>query len=405
MSAGVIGRVDEGDWRWYVDPKSGARYESVTSILSRTSSKPWLTKWSAKLAAEAAVDHLDLLRQLLDSGEPNARASAIAWLKDAATRRREMKADIGSYCHDVIEALIVDGIIPSPPPHLLSADGTPIVIDDESVDLNLIVDGFTRFCEDYDPEFLMAEATVANPFHGYAGTLDIVARLRRLSGLVVGIDSKTGVVIDEQANPQLAAYRRCTVVWLDDLGNVAPMPAWDRAAILHLRTSYRKGYKLLEQPADEHAFGWFLACREVLRFAEAAPPVKGRPLYPSLPDGSQPPMLVEDVPVIARWADVLADEAAATTVADLASLTVDELLLLRGIGEQSIGVITDALAEKGLRLTGDPVCPGGMDPAGAHKVGRSLFGWCPSCGLEVSTMKTGEVRFHTAPVPAAEVAS
>lgn len=393
----VIGRVDDGDSRWYIDPLTGAQLASVTYILGATHSKPWLTPWSAKIAAETAVDHLDLLRELVKAEGPGP---AVAWLKDAAKRRRELKADIGTYCHDVVEALILDTPIPTPPQHLLAPDGSPIEIDGESVDLDQIVDGFMAFVEDYDPEFLMAEATVANPEHGYAGTLDFVARLRRLNNTVAGVDTKTGAVLDPWMNPQLAGYRRATEVWLNDLGDRAPMPAWDYAAILHLRTDYKRGYKLLDQPADDQAFQWFLSCRQQLRYLEAAAPVRGRPLYPAREDGSQPPMLLEDADGLARFARALDEHTAALTVADAATLTVAELLAVPGIGEVAVRTIIAGLEPHGLTVSGPLPCPGGTVPS-VHTVARKVVGDCPACGQRVSASREGATKFHTAPLAVA----
>lgn len=388
----VIGRVDDGDSRWYIDPISGAQYESVTRILGATQSKPWLSPWSAKLAAEAAVEHLDLLRELVRAEGPGP---AVAWLKDAARRRRQMKADIGSYCHDVIEALILDTPIPTPPEHLLAPDGTPLVIDGESVDLDAIVDGFLAFNEDFRPDYLMAEATVANVSHAYAGTLDFVASFPTLG--IGGVDTKTGAVLDEWMNPQLAAYRNTDEIWLNDLGDRAPMVAWDFAAVLHVRTDYKRGYKLLDQPADDTAFAWFLKCREILASVQAAPPVRGRPLYPARADGSQPPMLLEDADGLARFARALDEYTGAMTVLDAASLTVAELLAVPGIGEVSVHTILTGLAPHQLTLTGPLPCAGGT-AAATRREARKLVADCPTCGAQVPAARTGNVRFHTEPV-------
>lgn len=386
----VIGRVDDGDSRWYIDPLDGRQFESVTRILNATAAKPWLTPWSAKLAAEAAVDNIGFLRQVLAMPAPDGgREAAVEWLKGAARRRREMKADMGVYTHDVIEALILDTPIPSPPEHLVG-----VVIDGEVLDLDAIVDGFLAFNEDFAPEWLLAEATVASPEHGYAGTLDFVARFPRLGGRLGGVDTKTGVVLDKEMNAQLAAYRNCTEIWLNDLGDRAPMPRWDFAAILHIRTSYARGYKLLEQPADAKAFQWFLDCREVVADAEAAPPVRGRPLYPARADGTQPPMLVEDHPVLAQFAKPLA-AAGADDVEMVSCLSVAALLALPGIGEVSVLAIAAALAAIGLHLDGAQPCVGAGAFASPRRKGRKVVADCPECGAEVSAAKDGTVRFHT----------
>lgn len=349
----VVGRFDRPDGRWYVDPLDHERvYESVTSALSAAQGKPWLAPWSAKLAAQYAVENLDRVLEVIAK---DGRGAAVDLIKGAASRSRDRKADAGSYVHDVIEALILGSDIPLIPEHL---DGQPVDYDGEQVTigqkwLDGIIDGFLNFVSDHEPDFEMAEATVVNPAAGYAGTLDIVAVLPRLvTDTRVMIDTKTGATLDKRMNAQMAAYRRCTEVWLDKLGNRAPMPRVDRAAVLHLRTSYGRGYKLLDQPADDSAYAWFLDHLAVLKGEASAPKPTGRPLYPALPDGTQPPPLIEDVDVDGGWNRCRKPliRAGISSLDELTVLTVAELLSVKGIGEKSITAITDVLAVHGLGL-------------------------------------------------------
>jgi hypothetical protein len=97
---------------------------------------------------------------------------------------------MGSYVHEVIEALILGGEIPDIPEHLADAE-----IDGERIDLGAIVDGFLAFRAEHKPVFEIAEATVANPIHGYAGTLDIIAYLPAMKRRLL-IDAKTGATLD-----------------------------------------------------------------------------------------------------------------------------------------------------------------------------------------------------------------
>lgn len=348
----VVGRLDRPSGRWYVDPLDSERvYESVTAVLAAAQGKPWLSAWAAKLAAEYAVDHLDEVVAVLRG---TGRDAAVDLVKGAARRARDRKADIGSYVHDVIEALILDSpAIPTIPEHLdgqiVEYDGEQIIVGQEWLDG--VIDGFLNFVGDHEPIFELAEATVVNPAAGYAGTLDIIATLPRLVvDTRVMIDAKTGAVLDKRMSAQMAAYRRCSEVWLDDLGNRAPMPRIDRAAILHLRPGYGRGYKLLEQPADEDAYKWFLDHLAVLHGEQARPKPTGRPLYPARADGTQPAPLVEDVDDTVPFNRVrhALIKAGIRSLDDLASLTRAQVLGVKGVGPKSIGPIGDVLAAHGL---------------------------------------------------------
>lgn len=389
----IIGRVDDGDSRWYVDPLDGSEYASVTYIIGRTESKPWLAPWAAGLAAQYAGHNL---RELLHLAEGEAGVSGVvALIKDVAKRKRELKAEVGTFCHDVIEALILDTPIPTVPEHLVdvefvNTDGTV-----DRIDLDEIIDGYLQFNEDFRPRYLLAEATVVNVEHRYAGTLDIAAEFPTLGGRVGIIDVKSGAVLGASMGAQLAAYRNATEVWLDHLGNRAPMPRADFSAVLHLRTKYQAGYKLLEASSDAAAFEWFLAARTLLAHAESAPKITGRPLYPALPDGSQPPMLIEDVEHegFRRTVAALAS-AGVENVEDLSCLTIPEVLALKGIGTGSVAPMVDVLAIHGLAFSGAQPCPGEGEVVDVAVVARKVVGHCPSCGQQVSADRKGVIRFH-----------
>lgn len=392
----VVGRIVSLDGQHgYVDELTGERYDSVTSIISATTSKPWLAGWSAKLAATFAVDKIELVQATLAEA---GRDAAIDLIKGVAKRHREHKADTGSYVHSVVEALLLDvGGVPSVPDELLGHDYEGEPLTQELVDS--IVDGFINFMVDFEPNVWMAEATVADPDTHVAGTLDIGATFRVFGDRVV--DVKTGSNIEPSWRIQLARYRRMPVVWLPN-GQRADMPPTDGSAMLHLRREYERGYKLRLWDEDDEEFGLFGLMRVLALWNRAAVVKPGRVVYPPLEDGSQPPMLLEDVDTegIGRCRAALA-AAGVRDVADLAALTVDELLAIAGVGESSVHAVIAALAEHQLTVTGDLPCPGGT--AGSTRtVARKVVADCPSCGLEVSSARTGAVRFHTAPAIAHE---
>lgn len=350
----VIGRFDRPSGRWYVDPLDDAlAYQSVTTVQSMTSGKPWLQKHAASVAAKFCVRNIDLINAMADDN-PQA---AIDLIEAAAQRARELKANVGSYVHDVQEALIIDTTIPPIPDHI---EGQPVEYDGETMTVtqewvDTFCDGFTAFVADFDVEFEMAEATVVNVTHGYAGTLDWIAILKKLAvrTRLLG-DTKTGYRVYPAADEQMAAYRRAEFVWLDKIGSRCRMPPVDRAAVLHLRPEYDRRYKLLEQPADEKSFQRFINRLQIIEDIEHLPKAYGRPLYPALPDGTQPPPLVEDVDVAGF--NIYRKSLRAAGIRDLgqlALLTTDELLSIKGVGKAAPSACARALAAHGLTFRTD----------------------------------------------------
>lgn len=384
----VVGRFDHGSGRWYTDPLDTSQsFLSVTTILGETTGRSFLQDWAAKLAAEFAVDELDLIASTRASTA--GRTGAVDLVKGAAKRSRERKADVGSYVHDVCEALIIDTPIPPIPDHLagqtVEYDGEMVEITQEWADS--IIEGFLNFVEDFDPVFEMAEATVVNRYPdrpgyaatldgiydcddatfgdrtpGYAGTLDFIAVLRSLltdgrPTRVLG-DAKTGAHLDKTIHEQLAAYWHAEEVWLDDLGSKHRMPRVDRAVVLHLRASYSRGYKLVEATADAAAYERFLARARIVEELRAADRVTGRPLYPSLPDGSQPAPLVEDVdvPGFNPYRSKLI-AAGIVRLDQLAALARADVTGIKGLGAKAPAHCETALARYGLTFADAVVVP------------------------------------------------
>lgn len=346
----TIGRVVALDGnRSYVDELTGDRYDSVTAILSATNSKPWLTAWSAKLAAEFAVDHHDLVGATL--GEAG-REAAIDLVKRTAARKREVKADVGSYVHTVIEAVLLEQHIAPIPDELLGQDYDGEPLSPELVDA--IIDGLLNFFTDFDisdSDVVMAEATVADPDLLVAGTLDLVINLPR-TGLTPVIDTKTGANLDATWKQQLSAYRRMKAVWLPN-GQRAPMPETNARAVLHLRRDYERGYKLFcdsDLDACQRDHDAFLRAHANFRWQRDAKAKPGTVLYPPLEDGSQPPPLLEDLDGadgFSRCRSALR-KAGIRTLGELAALTVVQAKAINGIGPKALQACTDVLRTYGL---------------------------------------------------------
>lgn len=346
----TIGRVVSLDGnRSYVDELTGDRYDSVTSILAATNSKPWLTAWSAKLAAEFAVDHRDLVARTFEEA---GRDAAIDLVKRTAARKRDVKADVGSYVHAVIEAVLLEQGIPSIPDELLGEDYDGEPLTPQLVDA--IIDGLLNFFADFnisDVDVLMAEATVADPDLLVAGTLDLIIALI-LAKLVPVIDIKTGANLDATWKQQLSAYRRMKVVWLPN-GQRADMPETNARAVLHLRREYERGYKFfcdsdLDACQTDHQA--FLRAHANFRWQHAAKARLGKVLYPPNPDGSQPPPLLEDMDGVDGFSRCRSSlrKAGIRTLGDLAALTVVQAKGISGVGPKALQACTDVLRTYGL---------------------------------------------------------
>ena len=329
--------------RWYLDPDDPAiRYQSVTWICGASESAPWLVDWAGKITAEWVVDNLDLVLSFF-YGEGYGPGAAGEAIKGEGRRQRDLAAEVGTWLHDVLEALILDGPIPDPPPDMLGRR-----LDGEVITQALLdswAQGLLHFLEDYRPVPTMAEATVCNPVEGYAGTLDLGALLPGLG--VWMIDLKSGKHLPQWLELQLTGYWNATEVWLP-LGGREPLPVFDRVGVLHLRPHYGRGYKLREIDPTPSVWGEFQRRLSSLQWREQK---RARPVvYPPGPDGGQPPPLVEDLPLRTRRALVT---AGLVTLTDVAGFTAKELTKVDGFGKTSVAQLRGILAGHGLTLRGE----------------------------------------------------
>lgn len=230
---------------WYVNPLTGERLRSVTTILNQGAPKPALPNWSANLTAETAIANLPyLVKSML---RPDERQAAYDWLRKAHLRKKDERAELGSAVHDIVEAKILGA--PVPPSVLADPELRPFLLS------------FEAFVRDFEMTFEASEMVVANSEHGYAGTLDWLGRSPHLFGgaLLMG-DTKTGGELDvkgvyPEAAMQEAAYRAAKTAWLRD-GTEVPFPEVHTTGIvLHLRP---EGYRVYPVDCGPEVFAKFL---------------------------------------------------------------------------------------------------------------------------------------------------
>ena len=215
--------------RYYTHP-TGAKCVSVTTVTSGTTATPYLAPWGSKVTYMYAAKNLPLL---LDIYRTQGEDALVKHLRAESTKRRDLKRDVGSYVHAVIENLILwaaspkgegrNVMLPDLPDHL---HGT--YYDDDPVEkvADWMYTGFTNFMSDWGPDILAAEMSVFNLPLGYGGTLDLILAIlgrKLLAGGMLGaapgqrfvpcVDIKTGKNYERTWPEQLAAtsvhWKRC----------------------------------------------------------------------------------------------------------------------------------------------------------------------------------------------------
>jgi hypothetical protein len=239
--------------RFYVEPDSREAVPGVTSILNMIG-KPFLQDWAAKLAAERAVRSHDFISRMIeDAGED----AAVEYIKRAAKQYTKARADIGSEAHDLFERM------------MRGED-----VGRQRSDLEPYRRHFAAWLEEVQPELLYAEDTVWSDTHGYAGSFDLIAKV---DGAVTILDYKTSKAVYPDVALQLAAYAHADKVILAADGSEIPMPAIERAGVLHITPERAALHPVL---AGDDVFDAFLLLRGIFDWSRGlSKDVVGRPVW------------------------------------------------------------------------------------------------------------------------------
>ena len=207
MTPITITRTDSRAGRFYTI--DGEHYPSVTTILGIIA-KPALVPWAANqertLVLEAAADlYLDLAKT-----PPMSRPVYLATLQNrlgktrAHQRALTMASDIGRQTHALIEWTLRR--------HLGQAVGPEPKVVDDALWAFMAWEDWARSVK-LEPLFI--EQVVFSRRHGYAGTMDLLARVDNELAL---IDFKTSKAIYGESFLQNAAYQ----VALSEMGHATP---------------------------------------------------------------------------------------------------------------------------------------------------------------------------------------
>ncbi len=247
-------------YAWPPQPPHEFEVVSVTRAISGGLPKPFLIGWAAKTAAECAVRDHDVVTSFLEKGDER---SAVDHIKGARFRDMEAKADRGTVVHAALESYLAG--------QKVDKDTIEAQLTEASVPKGLwrsaaaMINGLMEFLYDEEPEVLWSESTVYSRTHGYAGTADLVAKMRVGSSTVpVILDVKTSKRVYDETALQLAAYARADFVGLDD-GTEASLTA-DGAPVEYgvvVRPMASGRYEKVVFALTDDVFDLFLACLQV----------------------------------------------------------------------------------------------------------------------------------------------
>lgn len=241
---------------YYKDSATGDRYTSVTTILSRTIAKPALPPWAANTVAKCAMDNLPYLAK--SSRVDADRIDAYDWLRGAADRKKDERADIGTAVHSLIENRIL---------------GTPLPPEvSQNPEMLPYLKHFEAFERDWKVTFTASEMIVGSTAHWYAGTLDwlltsplLAKRLGTDPALEILGDTKTGGELDvkgvyPEAALQGSAYGHADFAQLRDGSRVPMPPVAEMGIVLHLRP---EGFRPIPMNIGRDTFAAFLRLRQL----------------------------------------------------------------------------------------------------------------------------------------------
>ncbi|MCX5153711.1 hypothetical protein OG914_06760 [Streptomyces sp. NBC_00291] len=212
--------------------------------------KPFLAFWNARMVAELAVDSLPFVAQMAERD----RQGAVDYLKGAARRYTQARANLGSDAHDLFERMIRGQHVGRVHPDLIPYR-----------------DNFADFLAVVNPELVRAEDVAWSDTHGYAGSFDAILHVwldeegkptadRSGERHTLIADWKTSKATYPDVALQMSAYAHADRLISPD-GTSEPMPDFDGAAVLHITDETWAFKPVRIDRAD--VFATFLRLREI----------------------------------------------------------------------------------------------------------------------------------------------
>ena len=237
MTAPKVKTLKSQGSRFYVHPDDPTRsVPGVTSVLNMAP-KGFLKWWAAKVVAQSAVKHIDILVPMAEA-DPEG---AVDWLKRAPDRDVKDAADQGSGAHGLFEKMLLGQKLG---PYVERLE--PFVRNFEDLLSHLDVNRVVR-----------TEDTVWSDTHSYAGSFDYLLEIEGILAWVDGKTTRSGVHKD--AAYQLAAYSHADYIIDEETGDSLTLPQTDQGFVFHVRPDF---WAVHHVPIGDDVFEGFLALRE-----------------------------------------------------------------------------------------------------------------------------------------------
>jgi len=242
-SPSAVITISAGPRNARTDPATGLRFytwqgralPSVTSIRRIAGLPHGLHQWTINQVISHALDNLPSIAQRLASGDPAQLKALRHDLRSAATAQRDRAADLGTAVHDAAARRL-----------------SPLEVPPEvAARLRQYLDWLAVS----GAEILATERQVWNLTLGYAGSFDLLVRLR--DGSIHLVDIKTGKGTYPEYALQLFAYAMAEFVGQDDVVDEAAtalLHAVKGMAVLHLTDSGWEYIALRPDPETWSAF-------------------------------------------------------------------------------------------------------------------------------------------------------
>lgn len=210
--------------RVYIDPVTGVELRSVTAVIERATSAPYLRDWAVRLAAERAVSRYGELgdRITLDGEE-----AATEWLKQTSYDATRAAAHNGTVFHEWVTEQ--DSSVQDVWQRLMDTEEAhrrPTLTDISTI--LRMREQYLTLARRWKIEILWQERTGFNRALGFGGTGDVCFSSPYLhEGHLLMGDYKTsnGAKPRQQVGPQLKAYTMFEGLWrVEEDGTVTEEP-------------------------------------------------------------------------------------------------------------------------------------------------------------------------------------
>lgn len=252
-----------------LEPDGPLMYPSITTVAGMRA-KDFLQSWYATMASKRALEMYAWLdRNPARAAAEISRVTRDRWgtqkrIAAAAPEYTRTAADFGTLVHAACEEWGTSGTRPDAAQigaiaeqmrteqGAFAAERDPRALISRA---EVRLDGYARFLDDFQPEFLEVEQTVVNHTVGYAGTTDAIVKI---GNTVLSADIKTSKKVRGDYALQGVAVCRAELL-LDEDGTTRPMPELTGAFVIHLPEA--GGYRAVPLRTGDAEFEVFRSLR------------------------------------------------------------------------------------------------------------------------------------------------